>query len=161
VVSSNPKTTPAPDRVRKPVNEQENTKVALSFFAHLSAGEIEAALDLIADDVVWWLAGKPEQFTIAGNKNKAQFAEMLATIEKGMPNGIRLTITGATAEGDRVAVEMNADGVSASGKEYHNEYHDLLEVRDGKIHAGREYLDTAHAQEVIVGSTPRSSLPLA
>jgi uncharacterized protein len=99
-----------------------------------------------------FLAGHPDQFALAGTKNKAQFAEMLTAIESGMPNGIRLTITGVTAEGDRVAVEMNADGVSATGKEYHNQYHDLLEVRDGKIHAGREYLDTAHAQDVIVGS---------
>jgi hypothetical protein len=103
---------------------------------------------------VWWLAGEPEQFAIAGTKNKAELAEMLATIGKGMPNGVRLTITGVTAQGDRVAVEMNADGVSATGREYRNHYHDLLEVRDGKIHAGREYLDTAHAQEVIVGSIP-------
>ena len=136
------------------VNEQENATVALSFLEHLSAGEIDAALDLIADDVVWWLAGEPEQFAIAGTKNKAELAEMLATIGKGMPNGIRLTITGVTTQGDRVAVEMNADGVSATGREYHNHYHDLLEVRDGKIHAGREYLDTAHAQEIIVGSIP-------
>jgi predicted SnoaL-like aldol condensation-catalyzing enzyme len=85
---------------------------------------------------------------------KAELAEMLATIGKGMPNGIRLTIAGVTAQGDRVAVEMDADGVSATGREYHNHYHDLLEVRDGKIHAGREYLDTAHAQEIIVGSIP-------
>ena len=136
------------------MNEHENTKVALSFLENLSAGEIDAALDLIADDVVWWLAGEPEQFAIAGTKNKAELAEMLATIGKGMPNGIRLTITGVTAQGDRVAVEMNADGVSATGREYRNHYHDLLEVRDGKIHAGREYLDTAHAQEIIVGSIP-------
>ena len=53
-----------------------------------------------------------------------------------MKKRIRLTVTGVTAEGDRVAVEMNADGVSATGKEYH--YHDLLEIREGKIHAGRE-----------------------
>jgi uncharacterized protein len=130
----------------------ENEKVALTFLENLSAGKIDAALELIADDVDWWLAGKPGQFALAGRKNKAQFAEMLSLIEKGMPNGIRLTITGVTAEGDRVAVEMNADGVSATGKEYHNQYHDLLEVRDGQIHAGREYLDTAHAQDVIVGS---------
>jgi ketosteroid isomerase-like protein len=32
------------------------------------------------------------------------------------------------------------------------ESHDLLEIRDGKIVAGREYLDTAHAQTVIVES---------
>ena len=136
------------------MSEQDNTKVALSFLDDLSAGRIDAALDLIADDVVWWLAGEPEQFAIAGTKNKAQFAEMLATIGKGMPHGIRLTVTGVTAQGDRVAVEMDADGVSATGREYHNHYHDLLEVRDGKIHAGREYLDTAHAQEVIVVSIP-------
>jgi uncharacterized protein len=137
------------------VNEAENTKVALSFLAHLSDGELEAALDLIADDVVWWLAGEPEQFTIAGTKNgKAQLAEMLDTIGKGMPTGIRLTVTGVTTEGERVAVEMNADGISATGKEYHNHYHDLFEVRDGKIYAAREYLDTAHAQKIIVESIP-------
>ena len=72
---------------------------------------------------------------LAGTKNKKQFAEMLATIEKGMPNGVRLTIAGVTAEGERVAVEKNADGESAAGKGYHNQYHDLLVVRDGKIHA--------------------------
>jgi ketosteroid isomerase-like protein len=137
------------------VSEADNTQVALTFFGNLSAGETDAALDLIADDVVWWLAGKPEEFALAGTKNKAQFAGMLARIEAGMPNGIRLTITGVTAEGNRVAVEMNADGESATGKAYHNQYHDLLEVRQGKIHAGREYLDTAHAQDVIVGSAPQ------
>jgi uncharacterized protein len=130
----------------------ENKKVALTFLENLSAGKVDAALELIADDVDWWLAGKPEQFALAGSKDKTQFAEMLSMIEAGMPNGIRLTITGVTAEGDRVAVQMNADGVSVTGKEYHNQYHDLLEVRDGQIHVGREYLDTAHAQEVIVGS---------
>ena len=124
--------------------------MALRFFESLSTGNLDVALELISDSVTWWLAGKPEQFALAGSKDKTEFAEMLGLIEKGMPNGIRLTITGVTAEGDRVAVEMNADGVSALGKEYHNEYHDLLEVRDGKIEAGREYLDTAHAQEVIV-----------
>jgi hypothetical protein len=135
-----------------PGSTAENEKVALSFLESLSAGKIDAALALIADDVDWWLAGEPEQFALAGSKNRTQFAEMLSMIEAGMPNGIRLTITGVTAEGDRVAVEMNADGVPATGKEYHNQYHDLLVVRDGQIHAGREYLDTAHAQEVIVGS---------
>ena len=132
------------------MHEAENKKVALAFFKNLSAGKIDAALDLVADDLDWWLAGKPEQFALAGPKTRQQFAEMLTTIEKGMPNGIRLTITGITAEDDRVAVEMNADGVSAAGQEYHNQYHDLLVIRDGKIHVGKEYLDTAHAQEVIV-----------
>ena len=49
---------------------------------------------------------------------------------------------------------MNADGISAIGREYHNHYHDLFEIRDGKIHAAREYLDTAHAQKIIIESIP-------
>jgi hypothetical protein len=134
------------------VSVEENRNVALSFFENLSAGDIDGALELIDENVTWWLAGKPEQFEIAGTKTKAQFAEMLRTIEAGMPNGVRLTITGVTAEGDRVAVEVDADGVSATGLQYQNQYHDLLEIRDGKIVAGREYLDTAHAAEVIIGS---------
>jgi hypothetical protein len=134
------------------MSTEENKQVALSFFENLSNGDLDGALDLIDENVTWWLAGKPDQFEIAGTKNKAQFAEMLRTIETGMPNGIRLTITGVTAEGDRVAVEINANGVSATGKQYQNQYHDLLEIRGGKIVAGREYLDTAHAAEVIIGS---------
>jgi uncharacterized protein len=131
---------------------EDNRKVALQFVENLSTGDIDGALDLIDEDVTWWLAGKPDQFEIAGTKTKAQFAEMLETIGTGMPNGIRLTVTGVTAEGDRVAVEMDAVGTSVIGLEYRNQYHDLLEIRDGKIVAGREYLDTAHAQAVIVES---------
>ncbi len=131
---------------------EDNRKVALRFVESLSTGDIDGALDLIDEDVTWWLAGKPDQFEIAGSKTKQEFAEMLLTIGTGMPNGIQLTVTGMTAEGDRVAVEMDAAGTSATGLEYRNQYHDLLEIRDGKIVAGREYLDTAHAQRVIVGS---------
>jgi ketosteroid isomerase-like protein len=47
---------------------------------------------------------------------------------------------------------MDSVGTSVTGLEYRNQYHDLLQIRDGKIVAGREYLDTTHAQAVIVGS---------
>jgi ketosteroid isomerase-like protein len=142
------------------VGVEENKEVALSFFERLSAGDIDGALDLIDEKVTWWLAGKPDQFEIAGSKTKAQLAEMLRSIETGMPEGIRLTITGVTAEGDRVAVEMNADGISVTGLQYQNQYHDLLEIRGGRIVAGREYLDTAHAAKVIVGSANAVSSPV-
>ena len=83
------------------MSTEENKQVALSFFENLSNGDLDGALDLIDENVTWWLAGKPDQFEIAGPKNKAEFAAILRTIETGMPNGVRLTITGLTAEGDR------------------------------------------------------------
>jgi hypothetical protein len=62
------------------------------------------------------VGGKPEQFGRAGTKTMAQFVEMLTVIGKGMPNGVEVTITGLTTEGDRVAVEAETHGESATGK---------------------------------------------
>jgi uncharacterized protein len=54
-----------------------------------------------------------------------------------------------TAEGDRVAVEAESHAKMKSGKLYQNKYHFLLTIRDGKIQGVKEYLDTAHADEVL------------
>jgi ketosteroid isomerase-like protein len=66
-----------------------------------------------------------------------------------MPAGMLATFKGITAEGDRVAVEVEADGTTASGKNYHNSYHFLFQLRDGEIVAVREYMDTLHLFDVL------------
>ena len=38
-----------------------------------------------------------------------------------------------------------------NGRTYNNEYHFLIEIRDGKIAAVREYLDTMHTADVLKG----------
>jgi ketosteroid isomerase-like protein len=48
------------------VSVEDNKQIALTFFERLSNGDLEAALDLIDEDVTWWLAGKPDQFEITG-----------------------------------------------------------------------------------------------
>jgi hypothetical protein len=111
---------------------------------------VDAALALMADTATWWVAGKPDKFALAGTKTKAQFAELLRGLGAAMPKGLRVTTTGLTAEGDRVAAEAESYGETATGKIYNNLYHFLFEVRDGKIQAVREYLDTMHAKEVLV-----------
>ena len=49
-----------------------------------------------------------------------------------------------------MAVEAESYGETASGKIYNNLYHFLFEIRDSKIQSVREYLDTMHAQEVLL-----------
>jgi ketosteroid isomerase-like protein len=61
-----------------------------------------------------------------------------------------VTPKGLTAEGDRVAAEVESYGETTTGKIYNNLYHFLFEVRDGKIQSVRGYLDTMHAKEVLV-----------
>jgi uncharacterized protein len=43
-----------------------------------------------------------------------------------------------------VALEVESDGELLNGRRYNQQYHFLLTVREGKISAVREYLDTQH-----------------
>ena len=131
------------------MSAEDNKKVVLSFFENFSAGKAEAALALMADNATWWVAGKPDLFALAGTKTKAQFAEIVKGLGAAMPKGLRLTPKGITAEGDKVAVEADSYGELANGKVYNNQYHFLIEVRNGKIQAVREYMDTQHAHAVL------------
>ena len=65
--------------------------------------------------------------------------------------GLEFTIRALTAEGERVAIEAESDGIHSSGARYHNQYHFLMTARDGKITGFKEYMDTEHAREVLVG----------
>jgi hypothetical protein len=56
-----------------------------------------------------------------------------------------------TAEGERVAIEAEGLGTHASGKVYHQRYHFLLVIRDGKIKQLKEYFDTELARDVLMG----------
>jgi ketosteroid isomerase-like protein len=67
-----------------------------------------------------------------------------------MPKGLKVTPKAITAEGDRVALEAESYGELANGKVYNNQYHVLMEIRNGKIQAVREYMDTQHAHAVLV-----------
>jgi ketosteroid isomerase-like protein len=132
------------------MSAEANKQVVLSFFENFSAGKFDAALALMADTAIWWVAGNPDKFVQAGTKTKAQFAELVQGIGTAMPKGLRVIPKGLTAEGNRVAVEAESYGETANGKIYNNRYHFLFEVRGSKIQAVREYLDTMHAKEVLV-----------
>lgn len=128
---------------------EENKKIVLGFFENFSSGKAEAALAAMADTATWWVAGN---FPLSGTKTKKEFTELLKGIGTVMPEGLKLTPKGITAEGDRVAVEAESYGKHANGKIYNNQYHFLIEVRNGKIQAVREYLDTIHANDVLCSS---------
>ena len=67
-----------------------------------------------------------------------------------MPNGVRVEVATVTADEERVVVEAGVHGTNAVGKVYDNKLVYVLDVRDGKIVHGREYLDTIHAGDVLV-----------
>ena len=127
---------------------EANKGLVLGLFENLSAGKIEAVLDAMTDTATWWVAGN---FELSGTKTKAEFGELLKGVTAAMPNGLKITPKVVIAEGDRVSVEATSYAELANGKVYNNQYHFMIEVSDGKVQAVREYLDTIHAKEILVG----------
>jgi ketosteroid isomerase-like protein len=125
---------------------EENKKVVAGFFEAMNSGNGAAVMNALADSATWWVAGN---FPLSGTKTKAQFGELVGGLGAKIDGAMRLTALGLTAEGDRVAVEAESHAKMKNGKTYQNKYHFLFQVRDGKIQAVKEYLDTTHANDVL------------
>jgi len=129
----------------KATNIEENKKLVLNFFENFSKRNTDAMLAAMEDTSTWEIVGS---ISLAGVRTKQEFGEAFKGLASIVPQGVRITPKGIIAEGDRVALEAEAYGELINGKIYHNQLHVLIEVRDGKIQAVREYFDTMHANEI-------------
>jgi hypothetical protein len=126
------------------VSTEDNKKLAAEFFARFSANDIAGALATMTEDATWWIAGKPEQLPAAGEYSKERIARLFHNMDGRLKDGLKLTVKSAIAEDDKVAVEVESYGELRNGRVYNQEYHLRMTIRDGKISAVREYLDTQH-----------------
>ena len=124
---------------------EDNKAIATGLFARFSANDVAGALDALADDATWRIPGKPDQLPVAGVHSKEQIARVLYNMVGRLKDGLEMTVKGAIAEGDKVAVEVESHGELLNGRIYSQEYHFLLTIRGGKVSEVREYLDTQHA----------------
>jgi len=127
---------------------ERNKDVVRRYFEILTRNDIPAMLELYADDVQLRVPGNT---LISGTFSKTQLAEFASQVLDSFPAGLAFSITGMTAEGDRVAVEAQSVGTHVSGAHYNNLYHFLIRVREGKIVESREYMDTQLVTDVICG----------
>jgi uncharacterized protein len=127
---------------------EDARQVVLDFFKELSAGNT-ACWDRVADDASWKLMARASDYPYPSDYTKVSYRKLVEDSAKDFPNGLRFTITGTTAEGERVAIEAESYGMTRSGKLYNNLYHLLVLLENGKIKAVREYLDSGHATEVL------------
>jgi uncharacterized protein len=130
---------------------EDNKSVVRAYYDAVANGRRDEATALFADTATWWIAGKPERFSLAGLRTLSDHQELLRDrLAPVLPGDVEITVTGMTAEGDRVAVEMENKALTADGRLYNNQFHMMFIVRGGKIHEVREYLDTQHAAEVLL-----------
>lgn len=128
---------------------EHNKAVALEFIRASGAHDASALVEMLTDDLVYWVQGKPHLFPYAGTKGKAEMCAYFAT-PSIFKDGLEQRIGAVTAEDDRVAVEVEVEGVAPNGKLYNNTFHYLLHFRGGKICKVKEYVDTYHAAEIFL-----------
>lgn len=125
-----------------PSNELDaNKQIALRFLALAFEMKMDEAMSLLCDDATWWVIGDPERVKVAGDKDAARTRRMMSNMHRVLPYGMQQRVLGLTAEGDRVAVELEAEGKWHDGRTYRNRYHFLIQLRDEKVSSIREYMD--------------------
>ena len=128
--------------------EHENKQRVRDFFDALNRGDSAAIVAAYAEDGCVHTMGHT---LISGRFTKDQITAAAGAIFQSFPRGLAFEITGMTAEGERVAVEAESDGMHVSGKRYRNQYHFLFVFRRGELVTLREYLDTEHVTDVLCG----------
>jgi uncharacterized protein len=126
------------------MSTEENKKIALAYFAQRTAGD-PRAFDHFADSATWMIMAKGP---VGGTKTKAELLQILAQTTARFEAPVKFTVTGVTAEGERVAIEAQGYAKLKNGKTYENLYHFLFIIRDGKIQVGKEYCDFQYAAQV-------------
>ena len=127
---------------------EQNKATARRLFERFTASDISGVMALMTDDATWRIPGKKELTPTAGVYGREKIERLFHRMLEGLQAGLKMSVTSMIAEGDKVAVEALSEGDLRNGRRYRQEYHFLLEFRDGKISAVREYLDTQHAHDV-------------
>ena len=124
---------------------EENKALVLDFYRLMNARQFEQMWELFTPDAKWGGG-------LASTDDFAGIERMKAIMVDPMPvfvdGGINFTVHALTADGDRVAAEVESYAPLVNGKVYNNHYHMLFEIHDGRIAIVKEYADTAHARDV-------------
>ena len=122
---------------------EEKKRIAQAFLRLIGdPDQRHEALAMMNDDATWWIPG-------AGVFDKQQIAASFARIDTIFTGPIVVTVTGLTAEGDRVAIESEGDVDAVNGRHYNNRYHTLIVFHGDKIGEVKEYCDTQYVQDVL------------
>ena len=142
-----------------PMNDNQDTRTVVErYVAAVEAGDGATVRELFAESATWQLFGDmPMSGTWRGRDTIID--EFLAgALGNYEPGSIRLEITAIVADGDRAVVELTSRARTRRGEPYENFCIGAFMVRDGKIQAVREYMDTAYAQRMLFADAWRHCL---
>jgi ketosteroid isomerase-like protein len=123
-------------------------QVVQRYLDALVNGDIDTVRDSFAEDATWTIYG---DLPIAGPwRGRDRIVdEFLSRVGGSLfePGSQSFEFPTLISEGDTVALEWRVRARTAAGADYDNAYCGILTVRDGRIAAVREYLDSAYGAE--------------
>ena len=99
-------------------------------------------------DLDWWVPGDTR---MSGHRDHAEMVKMVEGLPGFSDGGMVFRPTGFIIEGDRAAVEAWSEVSFRDGRLYRNEYHLLVEFRDGLIWKVKQYFDTKKVADIFGG----------
>ena len=128
--------------------ETDNKARVRQFLSDLSAGNVNAVVAAYAKNGSVETMGAT---LISGTTDFTDLQQAISSIIQVFPQGLRFTIHGMVAEGEKVAVEASSEGEHSSGQTYSNDYHFLFEFEKGLLVKLTEYMDTEQVTDVLCG----------
>ena len=126
----------------------ENKKIVSIFIDGVFAGnDLEAAIELLADNCSWWMIGSLP--TSGLYEGKQTIVDNVLSADGGQikPGSKFINLRTLIGEGEHVAGEWTGGFKTVGGFDYENVYNVMFEVKDGKITAIREYNDSLYMKE--------------
>lgn len=131
------------------VADNDNERAVLEFFAVLSAGDLPRVKAMLHEDATWTAMVKGVPGAGAHRGKVGIVDEFLAPV-RGLfaPGDPKSLVQSIASKGSLVFVETHGVGHLADGRVYDNWYAWALEVREGRIVAIREYMDSFYVAQL-------------
>jgi hypothetical protein len=126
--------------------DNENERLVLRFFETLGQGDYDALKAMFHADATWTVMAQGIPGAGVHKGVKAIVDDFMKPIRLGMfeNNDPKILPDSICSKGSLVAMESRGVGLMKSGKRYNNLYAWFVEIKDGKVFAIREYMDTQY-----------------
>jgi ketosteroid isomerase-like protein len=128
----------------------EARRIVEEYFQAITENRFADAATYFEPDMQLWLLGEGS-WKLGGLHHRDGVRAIHALVRERFPEGLKITLHNIIADGENVVAEIESHGIRSDGRIYNNRYAQIFVVRDGKIAARREYLDTIHADDLLCG----------
>ncbi len=130
--------------------ENRSEQLVKTFFETLSTGDLERVRLLLHEQASWTPMGTGIPGAGGAKGRDAIIDEFLAPVRGMFVDGDpKVEMNNIFSKGPMVACETLGIGLLKNGKKYNNRYAWIIEIKDDKIFAVREYMDTYHITTLV------------